>query len=189
MIGLLGYFTEQSDNAFGDSPHLENGFDRMSRTDDLTGVVNLYGLLTSASAYADSFQMRGCDFCYMSIGVQGMKKINDLLGRNFGNHVLIAVAKRIEKAVGVQGVVARVGGDNFAVLFQVDGLEEAASKVRVITQSLDTAMEIDGLEVDIRLDMGWALYSEDHDIGATMFRATDRRLGRQSYPESIRFDD
>ncbi len=189
VIGLLGYFTEQASNSFGDSPHLENGFDRMSRTDDLTGVVNLHGLLTSVSVYADSYQMRGCDFCFISIVVQGMKKINDLLGRNFGNHVLVAVAKRLEKAVGVQGVVARVGGDNFGVLFQTDSLEEAAAKVKGIAQTLDTAMEIDGLEVDIRLEMGWALFSEDHDMGATMLRATDRRLGRQTYPESIRFND
>ena len=145
--------------------------------------------MLSAASYSDSYQLRGRDFCFVSIDVQGMKKINDVLGRNLGNHVLIAVAKRLERTVGVQGVVARLGGDNFGIIFQAPDMHAAAIEVKRIAEMTDTtAMEIDGLEVDIFLAMGWALYSEERDVGAMMMLATDRRLGRVPYPDNVRFE-
>ncbi|MFZ4670142.1 MAG: GGDEF domain-containing protein [Microthrixaceae bacterium] len=88
---------------------------RRANTDELTGLANRHGL-TDAMA-----ERAGRTVSIAMVDVDGLKTINDELGHLVGDEYLKAVASRIRSNVASRDVVARWGGDEFVVLFELDG--------------------------------------------------------------------
>ncbi|MDW3219812.1 MAG: bifunctional diguanylate cyclase/phosphodiesterase [Acidimicrobiales bacterium] len=76
--------------------------------DSLTGLYNRAGLAAAMEAAPVD--------AVIAIDLDGFKDINDTLGHKAGDELLVALAERMEEAIGGRGVLARVGGDEFAVL-------------------------------------------------------------------------
>lgn len=81
--------------------------------DPMTGVLNRKGLF---EAYEATFDHGSYDFIYM-IDIDGLKTVNDTLGHSAGDDFIKTVVQQLEKlALSANGVVARVGGDEFVLL-------------------------------------------------------------------------
>lgn len=173
IVGLLGYFTDRLGENDSQSVMLD-GFNRMAATDQLTGVPNLRGLVSSAENYKDSYGRGGPDFVCVVININDMNEFNKIYGRSFGNRILKVVAQRLTRLNGVSGVVSRIGVDKFAILRQVDSNEEAAREAERMVIEVEGIKEIDGIAVDLRCSMGWAVYSESTESGETLAEANAR---------------
>lgn len=181
VVGLLGYFTEQTDGARSEGQSLlPDGFSRMAATDELTGIPNFVGIRTSALSYQEVFRRGGPDFVYGVIDIQGMSDLNDVYGRSFGNRTLKVVAEKLTRACGVTAVVARVGGDRFAVLRQVEGSWSAGESVGRLRGVIEGIQEVDGIRVSLRSYSGGALASECEDVDELFALAEDRMHSSRS---------
>lgn len=81
------------------------------QTDALTGVFNRRAYYDEISAYNTSAQAK--DLVLVAMDVNGLKKINDLLGHAAGDEYIRAAAKVISQAFGSYGHIFRTGGDEF----------------------------------------------------------------------------
>lgn len=91
-----------------------------ARTDPLTGLLNRRALLDNAMALGEHAQLR-----LMLIDIDHFKAINDGHGHVMGDAVLVCVAERLARQAEIRASVARIGGEEFAVLGTADELPEA----------------------------------------------------------------
>jgi diguanylate cyclase (GGDEF)-like protein len=105
-----------------------------SRIDPLTRISNRRALVEQthrARSFADRY---GLPVSMAYLDLDGFKQINDRLGHGTGDKILIATAAVIEKFLRPSDVLARIGGDEFAVLLPATGGEDAGriiERVRV----------------------------------------------------------
>lgn len=127
----------------------------------------------------------GRSFALLLGDMDGLKLINDSRGHAEGNEVLQRLAVVLGKVLRAEDEVARVGGDEFAVLSSVRSEEEA----RQLAQRLEAAVAAEGA----RITFGWAVSPHEGAEALTLFRAADQRLyerksgrGRTGLGEALR---
>ncbi|MBQ5560410.1 MAG: GGDEF domain-containing protein [Lachnospiraceae bacterium] len=103
---------------------------RMISTDELTGVLNRRALEEELSN-REAFE-KDHDFTYISMDVDGLKRINDSLGHAAGDELLLAAAECIKTTVGEKGKVFRTGGDEFQVILSAskEEIQQMLSKLK-----------------------------------------------------------
>lgn len=120
------------------------------------------------------------------------KLVNDSLGHQVGDQLLIAVARRLESAVRPPDTVARLGGDEFTVLLDgVTDVHEASVVAERVHQTLRTPFEIDERELFIDASIGIALADPGaapdtvlRDADVAMYRAKADGKGRHAVFDS-----
>jgi len=148
--------------------------------DGLTGLANstlfddrltqlLPGARNSESAVA-----------VLVIDLDRFTRLNDTLGRHTGDALLRAVAERLDEVLGDDAVLARIGADTFAVA--VAGLRHGTDAATVLHEkvfaSLARPFSVDDKEIPITARAGIALYPDDGDDAATLFRNAEAALKR-----------
>ena len=116
------------------------------------------------------------------------KLVNDSLGHQVGDRLLVAVARRLESAVRPPDTVARLGGDEFTVLLDgVANVHEASLIAERVHHTLRTPFEIDDRELFIDASIGIALADSDaapdtvlRDADVAMYRAKGDGKGRSA---------
>ena len=124
-----------------------------SRHDPLTRLPNrslFFEQLTGAFADSD----RRIGLCYLDL--DGFAAVNDTLGHQVGDELLVAVAHRLERRFGARGhLVARVGGDEFAVLVpQSAGGAELSALAAEIVEILGVPYDLAGQRVVATASVG-----------------------------------
>jgi diguanylate cyclase (GGDEF)-like protein len=111
--------------------------------------------------------------------------VNDALGHRAGDEVLQTVAERIAGAVTQSDVVARTGGDAFAVLCDDDAAEAIVARIEA---ALDAPLPVAGLEIDVRIVSGIA-GAPAHDA-TTLLRQADvaLRAAKERGARRVRFE-
>jgi diguanylate cyclase (GGDEF)-like protein/PAS domain S-box-containing protein len=87
-----------------------------SNIDALTGLPNRQLLRQSVEQHLAATSDSGHKLALLSLDLDGFKEINDTLGHGIGDQVLVEAAKRLRACVRVSDVVARTGGDEFAIV-------------------------------------------------------------------------
>src|SRR5689334_17940684 len=130
--------------------------------DTLTGLPNrarFYDLLKHRVARKD----RKC--AVLLLDVDRFKLVNDSLGNASADQLLIQIAQRVKTCMRQGDILARVGGDEFAVLLDdVSGEEEASSVATRIQQALSISFNLGGQEVYTTLSIGIALASDYQQV-------------------------
>ncbi len=126
--------------------------------DQLTKLANR-ALFRDRAEHAVARQNRTGDLlAALIIDLDGFKQVNDQFGHRAGDLLLRSVADRLRCCVSDADTLARIGGDEFAVIAEgldsVDGAEIAAGR---ITQALDESFKVDGRVVKIACSVGVAL--------------------------------
>ena len=88
------------------------------------------------------------------VDLDRFKELNDTLGHHAGDRLLAQLGPRLQQVVGEAGLVARMGGDEFALLLPGAGLAKATELGRRVGVALQTPFEIDGLEVVMDASIG-----------------------------------
>lgn len=95
---------------------LANSFRQESMTDPLTGLYNRRGLMTLGAQLLKIGHRMGKGIFVLFVDVDGLKQINDRRGHASGDQVLVKTAKILKKTFRQSDVVARIGGDEFAIV-------------------------------------------------------------------------
>ena len=156
--------------------------------DTLTRVGNraaFTGRIEAAIDRADAICGR---VALILLDVDRFKLINDTLGHDVGDRVLVAVAERLVVAVGARGTVARLGGDEFGIL--VDAVEAESTVAAVAGDILAALREpylYEDLELTTRATLGVAISTRDGTSATALFKEADialyeaKRAGRDGF--------
>ena len=147
---------------------------RLAHFDQLTSLPNRT-LLRERVDHALARALRtGTGVATLILDMDRFKEINDMLGHEIGDKLLIEAARRIRASVRDQDTVARLGGDEFAVI--LEGVSEAKEVLPVIERiiaSLNDVRIIDGHEVNTSTSVGIAMYPENGSNLSELLRAAD----------------
>lgn len=152
---------------------LENRLWRESRHDPLTGLPNRTLFFEHLDALLTLLRPeRPVGICY--IDLDGFKSINDGLGHDVGDRVLVRVASRLSEAVSGPGtLLARLGGDEFGLL--IDGGDPGELAGRILS-ALTDPITIDGRELTVSASVGVVDTVTAGTEAAALMRAADITL-------------
>lgn len=115
----------------------------------------------------------------ISIDVDDFKKVNESLGHEYGDLLLVSVAKRIEGCLSLDQTCGRVSGDEFAVIApNVSSLSQVEHLVQKIVEAFRHPYEIKDHEVFSSVSVGASIYPEDGVDGQTLFRNSEAAMRR-----------
>lgn len=145
--------------------------------DPLTGLANRHLLADRASLAIAHARRSKCALAVVYLDLDGFKQVNDTLGHDAGDHLLEMVGQRLVGAVRELDTVARVGGDEFAiVLWQVNGAPDAASVALKLLETVSKQYAVRGRTVKITLSAGVAIYPHHGEDAATLLKCADLAL-------------
>jgi diguanylate cyclase (GGDEF)-like protein len=160
------------------SRKLVTRLDRQSREDSLTGLANRRAWDEELAWQCAQGANGEARFAVMLCDLDLLKAINDHLGHPVGDLVLKAVGETLRANVRADDLVARIGGDEFAILapgLDELGATELADRLRILVRSeVGTASAIGG----VTLSFGVAEWDGGDDSKETIMLRADRRLYR-----------
>jgi len=130
----------------------------LSLVDELTGVYNRRGFMTIAHQQTKLAQRTQSPWVIVFADVDGLKKINDTYGHPEGDQVLREVARLLKSTFRESDVIARIGGDEFAVLAFAATEALAASFTRRLQTMVDTVNATPGRRYRLAISLGLAHY-------------------------------
>ncbi len=135
--------------------------EREALHDTLTGLPNRsFFRLRTVQAMEEASRL-GEQVAVMLVDLDHFKDINDTLGHHVGDALLVQVAERLQTALRTEDVVARFGGDEFAVLATgLTSTDEAVLVARRLLEALATPIISDGVRLDVPASIGIALHPE-----------------------------
>ena len=157
--------------------------------DSLTGLPNRLLFNDRLESVIQEAHRTGEMFAVLFVDLDRFKNINDSLGHNVGDHVLVAVARRLRASVRASDTVARYAGDEFAMILRhivqrEDVMRIADKIVRVMEAPLTLP---GGLELQITASLGLSFYPDDATTAERLLKHSDvamytaKGMGRNNY--------
>ncbi|HSM07845.1 MAG TPA: EAL domain-containing protein [Gemmatimonadota bacterium] len=165
--------------------------------DGLTGLPNRSLFRDRLERAIQRAQRSGADqFAVLFLDLDRFKVVNDSLGHMVGDEFLVLVAAALKSCLREVDTVARMGGDEFAILLDtVDGVEDAVRVAERIAEALETPLNLRGHEVFASASIGVALGEKHYkspeevlrDADIAMYRAKSFGPGRyEVFDETMR---
>lgn len=150
-----------------------------ARTDSLTGLANRRALFDAAEAAVSTAREKSEPLTALMIDIDHFKTINDRLGHAAGDQVLRSVAQRAAEAID-DGLIARIGGEEFAAILPVAAPEEAervAERLRaaIAAGPIETG---EGGRLDVTISVGGAFLMGQDASAERLIERADRALYR-----------
>lgn len=124
--------------------------------DSLTGLANRAHFMHRLEQAVAHRHPDTAPIAVLCLDLDNFKSVNDALGHPAGDELLIRVAGRLTASLGETGTVARVGGDEFAVLIQ-GSVEESQAAAHRVLESFSAAIVIDGVPIAVRPSIGFTV--------------------------------
>jgi len=145
-----------------------------SLTDELTGLPSRRHFHRRLDAVLRQAEAEGLPFGLLIFDLDGFKELNDTLGHGAGDTLLQLVGARLREGLGRGALLARLGGDEFAVLLAPGhGAEPALRAARKVVERIGRPFEVEGLELDIGVSVGVALYPDHAAQDGELLRRAD----------------
>lgn len=161
--------------------HIEQNLKHQALHDSLTGLVNRNGLnerLMGALAANQTHSNHECTVLFLDF--DRFKIINDSLGHEAGDQLLISIARRLEEHLEDGDVASRLGGDEFVVLWHwkkegdVDG--QAKACVKSLLTELSKPHTVAGQQVVSTASIGMVTHTRSYSHGADILRDADTAM-------------
>jgi len=140
--------------------------------DALTGLPNRRRML-AALEEAVKVRAPGEVVAVIQFDVSGLRDVNESLGHAAGDKLLAEVARRLRSLAPPAALVARVGGDEFAMTLRMAGTEEAVELATELRRSLQDPMEIGSLTLDVDTAVGIAVHPDHGSEPAALLQRAD----------------
>lgn len=161
---------------------------RQANYDILTGLPNRMLALDRLKLALAQARREGSMVGVMFLDLDNFKHINDTLGHDAGDNLLIEAARRISSCLRGSSTVARLGGDEFLVILPgLTGPESTSQVAERILTTFEPAYALSGQEVFVTTSIGIAIFPTDSDNSGTLLQHADAAMyqakhqGKSSY--------
>lgn len=166
----------------------EQRLEQLAHFDQLTGLANrmlFHDRLRAALRRAH----RHDQYCaVLYIDLDGFKQVNDNLGHEVGDEVLIKVARKITHVIREDDTAARIGGDEFAIIFnELQACKEAEVLAARLLEELSFEVNAEVEALPMSASIGIAIYPDHGDTVERLLRCADQAMyyckhhGKKSY--------
>ncbi|MCR5675885.1 MAG: EAL domain-containing protein [Lachnospiraceae bacterium] len=173
IVGLMGYFLDVTD-----LQEQGGSADALSRKDPLTGSLSLMGMVEAVLRFQDSFVFKGTDFAIMVFDIDHFHFFTQDYGREWCNHLLQEVSRRIRTATGTKDVTGRMNGDQFVIVRQFEDRKELDETVKKVIKKIESIREIDDIPCTIYMAGAYSVYSEVKNL-QKMFSDAEEAVSAQ----------
>jgi diguanylate cyclase (GGDEF)-like protein/PAS domain S-box-containing protein len=152
---------------------------RMARYDALTGLANRSVFVEGLQRSIAAARRSGKQFAVLYLDLDHFKDVNDTLGHPMGDRLLKGVGERLQAGIRESDIVARFGGDEFAVIqTDIETPEEAALLADRLVRALAEPFALAGNEVRTGASIGIAVYGADSPDAESLLSHADVALYR-----------
>src|SRR5580693_4487681 len=148
--------------------------------DSLTGLANRAHFLHRLEQAVARRHPDAAPIAVLCLDLDNFKSVNDALGHPAGDELLVRVAGRLTASVAETGTIARVGGDEFAVLIE-GSIEESQAAAHRVLAAFRSVIMIEGVPITVRPSIGFTLATAESRCTAD---ATILALKDWQYPEA-----
>ncbi|HET9060991.1 MAG TPA: diguanylate cyclase, partial [Acidimicrobiales bacterium] len=159
---------------------LEERLRQQALYDALTGLPNRVLFLDRLSqALANTRRRAGSTYTVLWLDLDGFKILNDSLGHQMGDKLLVQVAERIRSQLRESDTAARFGGDEFAVLLlDIPDVATVRSVVQRLLEHLGAIYDLDGHEIVVTASIGVAMSTNGYERPEDVLRDADIAMYR-----------
>ncbi len=185
-LGMRSEFASEEFRLFGSlantlsarlsNDHLVAELETQAQHDALTGLSNRLTFEVALTASLSNADHRGV---VLMIDLDRFKEINDSLGHDMGDRLLVEVANRLRAAGRSTDLVARFGGDEFAMLLSLRDSDTDADidhRLRVLHESICAKFNLEGITFEIGASLGVVKWPELGHDSATILRHADTAM-------------
>ncbi len=156
--------------------------------DQLTGLANRYLFHEHLAHSISVSKRRNGQFGLLFLDLDQFKRINDSLGHDIGDMLIIEIANRIRQAVRLTDIVARMGGDEFTVLLEdIKGKKELSLVAGKIQKAIEPVIKIQNHDLYATASIGIASFPDCGLEVQTLMKSADialhkaKELGRNKF--------
>ncbi len=154
-----------------------NDMRRRASTDDLTKLANRAAFYEHLNRALASRKRHANVFAVLFIDLDRFKCVNDTFGHLVGDRLLEAIARRLESCARSEDIVARIGGDEFAILLDgINGSIDASDAAERIGVQMSNPFSIGGYTIDVTASVGVALAGPRHVTPSDLLRDADAAM-------------
>ena len=182
-IGVYGIYTDISERK-----QQEETIKYQAYYDSLTQLPNRYYFMKKAESSIAIARNDNKIIALLFVDLDKFKRINDSLGHNIGDKLLIEVGCRLNSIVRKNDLLARMGGDEFIIMLRnLDSYDVAFNIAKRIHESLSKVYLIEDKEIHITASTGIAFYPDDGIDAETLLKNSDiamymaKEKGRNNY--------
>jgi diguanylate cyclase (GGDEF)-like protein/PAS domain S-box-containing protein len=144
--------------------------------DALTGLPNRLLLADHLSEALISARAAHQQVAVLIVDLDHFKEVNEAFGMQAGDRLLEQVGPRLRAEIRAEDMVARLSGDEFAVLMTDTDAKAATVKAQCLLEALERPFEVEGQHLDVAMSIGIAIFPDDGDDPNTLLRRADIAL-------------
>jgi diguanylate cyclase (GGDEF)-like protein len=150
---------------------------KQANFDHLTQLPNRMLFLNRLEQEVARAQRTRIPVALLFVDLDHFKAVNDNMGHDAGDELLIQAADRIRSCVRETDTVARLGGDEFTVtLLQLSDLSYGATIAKKIIDALETPFVVRGVELFLSASVGLAICPKDGDTPERLLKSADQAM-------------
>jgi two-component system cell cycle response regulator len=134
---------------------------RLTLIDDLTGLYNRRGFFTLSEQQWKLADRKNRKLVLLYCDLDNLKILNDNYGHLMGDQALIAVARLLKATFRESDIIARMGGDEFAIL-AIEAETDGDRMINRLSEKLDKLSESEDLDLPLSLSSGYAHYDPEY---------------------------
>lgn len=175
-----------------DRKNAEDKIKFMAYYDDLTKLPNRTFFMDKLKQQLKTAKLQNSKGAVFFIDLDNFKNINDTMGHDYGDKLLVFLAKQMEILINEKDTICRLGGDEFILLHPCHEEDEVESYAKALLSLFNKSFEIDNKQMYITASIGVALYPKDGNDTSTILKNADsamykaKELGKNQF---ARFDE
>lgn len=154
-----------------------NDIEYQATHDNLTGLPNRYMLSSRLKKYMSFADHYNTKIAVAFIDLDHFKLINDTMGHEVGDQLLLIMSKRLTNCVREIDTVARLGGDEFVILFtNITSVNEIKPCMERVLSAIASPCEINELDYTVSCSVGLSVYPDDGKEASTLLKNADSAM-------------
>ncbi len=147
--------------------------EQMAMRDSLTNLPNRFCIQERLNQYIQDAKQKNTSISVIMIDLDRFKDINDTLGHDCGDRLLIEVSLRLREILRPTDFVGRLGGDEFAILLPDTGEEGATIVAEKVHRSLEPSFYLENMAFSVAASLGIAVSPEHGDSTSAILKSAD----------------
>ena len=174
VVNYCGVFSDLSERKI-----VEHELEKRTLTDSLTDVSNRFAFIERMNTLLDASSNVAHDVMHavFFLNLDRFKQINDTLGHSTGDLLLVEIANRIQTLLKNKDILARYGGDEFAItLTNIVHPREAAKFAEQLIRLIENPVIINDQEIFVSASMGISIFPNDGTTVEELVHRADKAM-------------